>query len=211
MTTPGALRSRFVLTRLWFTVSLGAPRPDDPFSWLRACVSDVQEIVNGEIWAVTVRCASHRETFYVLEATCEVIGRPQAPAHPSSTTPLAISPCEDIPVRADWSQYIAYRLPPAGAHTGPHRPLVSHLKWADHGEYERGISAHWLRRMATRGKEGAALRAVAERYVLACVAGNGVSGTWMSATEMAQECAGLPQRTLCGKKRPPQMNMFLPT
>ncbi|KAA1469769.1 hypothetical protein DENSPDRAFT_773681, partial [Dentipellis sp. KUC8613] len=196
---------RFLLTRLWFTICIGSARPE----WLADTVLDAQEVVPGEIWTVTVAVRAQRrgvsartESFYVLESTCEVIGKPQL--HIAGNGNVTAG---DLPVRADWSRYIESRIVPAP--TGQHVPLLAHLKWASQGEYERGISRHWLERVEKKGKEGRALRVVAERYVLACVVGNSVSGSWMSAVQMAQEFAGLAEREP-GKPRQPQVSMFLP-
>ncbi|TFY75872.1 hypothetical protein EWM64_g8140 [Hericium alpestre] len=195
---------RFVLTRLWFTICIGTSKP----GWLCDTVVDAQEIIPGEIWTITVRPDSRKsntESFYVLEETCEVIGRPEVA---DSEGVRLFS--NDLPVRADWSQYIDKRIVPDGPRVTPLASLLAHLKWASQGEYERGISRHWLGRMAGKADEGKALRIVAERYVLACVVGNSVSGTWMSASQMAQDFAGLSERTAGGKTRQPQLSMFLP-
>ena len=39
-------------------------------------------------------------------------------------------------------------------------------------EYDRGISKLWLKRMGNEGLVGGVKKAIAERYVLACVVGN---------------------------------------
>ncbi|KAF8490803.1 hypothetical protein F5888DRAFT_1807846 [Russula emetica] len=51
-------------------------------------------------------------------------------------------------------------------------PLCDAMRWADHAEFDRGISRHWLSRTAQMGEQGATLRMIAERYTLACVVGN---------------------------------------
>ena len=73
-----SVRLRFVLTRLWFALSIGSGAGmGDPkaVAWLRAVVVDVQPVVAHEIWSVTVEhdlgLERRRETIYVLEATCE--------------------------------------------------------------------------------------------------------------------------------------------
>ena len=110
---------------------------------------DAQEIVAGEIWQITV---STGESFYVLEATCEVIGHPPG--------------CDGaVPaMRADWMDYAAEQ--------GNGRPLLKRMRWAHNEEYERGLSRHWISRTRTMSGLGEALRTVGERYTLACVASN---------------------------------------
>jgi hypothetical protein len=93
--------------------------------------------------------------FHVLEATCEVLG-------------LAGGTRGDEHLRLDWAGYIEQ------CKTSPSNtsPLCDAMRWADHAEFDRGISRHWLRRTAQMGEQGAALRTIAERYTLASVVGN---------------------------------------
>ena len=129
-----------------------------PSTWLDAQITNVQQLVPGEIWCVTMS----EKSFYVLEATCEVVGRPTTPSGESS----------EIPVRADWSKYIAHRLVPPTVHTVPPPPLLEQVSWTNHEEYEHGISRHWLKRIRREGKLGAMKETIAERYIFACVVGN---------------------------------------
>ncbi|KAI0632467.1 hypothetical protein C8Q77DRAFT_1176940 [Trametes polyzona] len=179
---------RFALTRAWFELSVGTSSGSkgDPTSWLHGTVVDAQEIVPGEIWSVTLeypQAKRKRETLYVIEATCEVVGQPPATGGPSGA-PGSLP----IPVRADWSAYISHRK-----YSGE-GSIWSHLKWSCHEEFDKGMSRHWLKRVAGEGELGCAKQTVAERYVLACVVANSVSGKWLSASEMAQDFAGLPAR-----------------
>ena len=152
------LDPRYLLTRLWFGLStITWCAKSARASWLYDVVTDVEEIVKGEIWYVSTRNSrsGHLQSFHVLEATCEVLGFVEgAPGNDS--------------LRADWVAYIQQRKekPDHGS------PLCEAMRWADHGEYERGISQHWVRRTAQMGSQGAALRTIAERYTLACVVGN---------------------------------------
>ncbi|KAI0264028.1 hypothetical protein BC834DRAFT_971075 [Gloeopeniophorella convolvens] len=162
---------RYLLTRLWFSLSTTLENPQHIQStWLHETITSVTSLADGEIWALTTYSAltSHMQTLHVLEATCEVLG-----AHADSAR-----------LRGDWAAYVDGRVP----------GLRDAMRWADHGEYERGVSRHWDRRTAQMGAQGGALRAIAERYALACVVENSVSGSWMSAPEMAQEFAGLAPR-----------------
>ncbi|KAL1950765.1 hypothetical protein VTO73DRAFT_5889 [Trametes versicolor] len=196
---------RFALTRAWFELSVGASSgaKDDPTSWLHATIIDVQEVVQDEIWSVTLEepQTRRREILFVLEATCEVVGRPLGVKSDDGVAPL--------PVRADWSAYIANRSAPSSGGDF----LLSHLKWSCPEEFDRGLSTLWLKRVTGEGPLGVAKRTVAERYVLACVVGNSISGTWQSTNEMVQDFAGLPARGAAPvplKTRAPALNLYLP-
>ncbi|KAH8989086.1 hypothetical protein EDB92DRAFT_1869515 [Lactarius akahatsu] len=145
---------RFLLTRLWFGLSCAKSVQTN---WLYDVVTDVEETVKGEIWYVTTRNSrsGYLQAFQVLEATCEVLG-------------VVEGARSDDFLRADWAAYVQRRKenPDNGS------PFYEAMRWADHAEYERGISRHWLRRTAQMGAQGAALRTIAERYTLACVVGN---------------------------------------
>ncbi|KAH9038234.1 hypothetical protein EDB85DRAFT_529060 [Lactarius pseudohatsudake] len=185
---------RFLLTQLWFGLSCAKGVQTN---WLYDVVTDVEETVKGEIWYVTTRNSrsGHTQAFHVLEATCEVLGVVEG-AH------------SDDFLRADWAAYVRRRKenPDNGL------PFYEAMRWADHAEYERGIGRHWLRRTAQMGPQGAALRTIAERYTLACVVGNSLSGSWMSAPQMAQEFAGLAQRGTPSvpAKAVSHLSLFLP-
>ncbi|OSD07564.1 hypothetical protein PYCCODRAFT_1403229 [Trametes coccinea BRFM310] len=204
---------RFVLTRAWFELSLGHSdgSNEDPKSWLRGTVIDVQEVVQGDVWSVTIqypRTAAQvgaRETLHVLASTCEVVGRPERDGPDAEEGPISAS----VNVRADWSAYIAnYSAPSSDAIS-----LLSRLKWPCREEFVQGISKLWLKRIEGEGDLGQAKRTVAERYVLASVVGNSVSGRWMSASAMAQEFAGLTARVApiaSGSTKPASLNLYLP-
>ena len=159
-------KNRFILTRLWFSLSLGSDHQDSQ-SWK---VVNAQEIAKGEIWSVSCQSPSSTlETFYVLESTCEVIGRSPAV---SKQNAIGSHDNPSLPVRVDWSEYISQRLLPRSAHDSPPPFLFQQIKWTNHEEFDKGVSRHWLRRIASEGDAGIAKRIVAERYVLACVVGN---------------------------------------
>jgi hypothetical protein len=145
------------LTRVWFSLSVGTECGRGVrTNWLHDTLTDAVEIVKGEIWSVTTRNAisGYQQVFHVLEATCEVLG-------------LAEGTPGDV-VRLDWARYIEQRK----ANPDNTSPLCDAMRWADHAEFDRGISRHWLSRTAQIGEQGAALRVIAERYTLACVVGN---------------------------------------
>jgi hypothetical protein len=149
---------RFLLTRLWFALSVGAECGRSVrTNWIHDTITDVAEIVEGEIWSVTTRNAisGYLQVFHVLEATCEVLG-------------LAGGTRGDERLRLDWAGYIEQRK----ANPSNTSPLCDAMRWADYAEFDRGISRHWLRRTAQMGAQGASLRTIAERYTLACVVGN---------------------------------------
>ncbi|TDL17847.1 hypothetical protein BD410DRAFT_793879 [Rickenella mellea] len=213
---------RFLISRIWFAISVGN---DVNGHWKKDVITDAQEIVKDEIWSVTVCHTSGSETrgeqtYYVLESTCEVIGRPPPSSDPQVNTatfpPSSPSYPEDsLPVRTDWSDYIRFRLLPPSVHPSPPTPLLTHLKCANMEEYENGISKHWLGRVAneTDAEVGKYKRAVAERYVVACVVGNSISGKWMSTSSMAQDFAGtsaINQESSVSKREKHRVNLFLP-
>lgn len=165
--------SRFLLTRLFFVISIG----HDPRSMHDSTIIGAQEVVPDEIWCISTRSSRGIEKFHVLLLTCEVVGR-SSPALASSESP---QPTEsDPPLRADWTAYIHSRLspshePPAPSSRDYHQApasLIERLKWTNHEEYERGISRLWLARIDKEGEMGLVKRTVAQRYVMACVVGN---------------------------------------
>lgn len=166
--------NRFVMSRLWFLISVGQVS-----AWPGTTVEDAQEIVKSEIWTVTTRTPlphssapnqAKKETFYVLEHTCEVIGHPTPAAY--LIEPPQSEPEASGNLRADWSAYIDHRQLPVGAHISPPPPLLASLKWQNQEEHYRGLSKLWIKRIAGEGDVGDVKKAVAERYVLACVVGN---------------------------------------
>jgi hypothetical protein len=149
------------LTRVWFSLSIGAEYERTVrTNWLHDTITDAVEIVKGEIWSVTTRNAKsgYQQVFHVLEATSEVLGLAGGTrgddGHPH--------------VRLDWAGYIEQRK----ANPDNTSLLWDAMRWADHAEFDRGISRHWLSRTGQMGEQGAALRMIAERYTLACVVGN---------------------------------------
>lgn len=127
--------------------------------------------MKGEIWSIKLCSGTNTEVFYVLESTCEVVGHPPASSHPTgSSHPIPDSSASVMTVRSDWSTYISQRMLPL--HGSPPRPLLDHLKWLNHEEYEKGMSKLWLTRVANEGDFGRYKLVVAERYILASVAGN---------------------------------------
>ena len=157
---------RFLTTRLFFDVSVQEreTRRGD------FVVTDAQEILPGEIWEVTTSEAGSTKTCHVLEATCEVIGRvdPSLPKPAAALGDAAASRDADsyLPIRADWSAYVAMR------ETSGADSLLQHVSWEHRGEYERGISRLWLKRMTAEGEEGRIKLEIARRYVYACVCSN---------------------------------------
>lgn len=147
--------NRFLLTKLFFSFSVGDGK--DGSSWMEGCITDARQVAK-EIWCITVQNRLKIESFYVLEATSEVIGHPS----PASNDAMQV---DSSPLRADWSLYINTRTPDVSN-------LLEHLVWTNHEEYEKGISRVWLKRIANEGEKGTFARLIAERYVLACVVGN---------------------------------------
>ncbi|KAL5519947.1 hypothetical protein ACEPAG_1607 [Sanghuangporus baumii] len=214
---------RFLMTRLWFAISLNMV---DTERVRNTIVIDAQEVVKDEIWRITVLVNSLRNAkdqrhsmFYVLESTCEVIGLPAAARDPSSITMNAldstVSSSSGRPfLRTDWSDYIQHRISCAGDETAQF-PLLYYLKTTNAEEYKNGISTLWLKRTSKEEEVGEYKRKVAERYILACVVGNSVSGKWMSSSHMAQVFAGTASEwdvvpTSLLQRESQRVNLFLP-
>ncbi|CCL98412.1 uncharacterized protein FIBRA_00409 [Fibroporia radiculosa] len=216
--SPDDERQIVIALRLWFALSVGDGNhcvAATPQLW--GIIADVQPVIKGEIWSITVvsrsKTVSIMEIFYVLEATCEVVGRPSlmSPKGNSDTFASSFSELSTLPIRADWSSYIEDHMSPSNS--GSSSSLLSLLKWANHEEYDRAISRLWLKRIVGEGALGEAKRVVAERYVFACVVANSIGGQWMTATAMAQEFAGLPAPRVgnpSAKQRPKLVNLYLP-
>ena len=161
------------MSKSWFAISK-CPNPSDTTPWLHSVVVGVREVVPNEIWEVTTMTvaqgtiAAEKETFYVLEPTCEVIGRP--PTVPVSLPETISKTQRSLPIRADWSEYVIdCIISPAEA---PGRRLLNSVQWANYEEYQNGISRHWLTRIQGEGEVGQLKRRVAEKYVLASVVEN---------------------------------------
>lgn len=133
--------------------------------WLSLKVVDTRPLIDGEVWLIQTK--SHTgsvQTFYVLEDTCEVIGRPL-----DSTPQLE----NTLPLRADWSSYIEMRFISGECESGYR--LIDLLQCANSEEFDRGVSKAWLQHLRTyEGSESARLKyAVAQKYVLSSVVSNG--------------------------------------
>lgn len=173
---------RFLMTRLWlaFMVPLNKGEHETLSS---SVVINTQKVIEDEMWAVTVwrkgpiTLKIHETVYYVLESTCEVVGRPaeerlpvdfniKGPSHRDNTSSRALA------MRVDWTSYVENRLMPPGFHDMAPPTLLSHLRWTNAEEYELGISKHWLSRIENEGELGAYKLKIAQRYILACVVNN---------------------------------------
>ena len=156
----------------WFAVS-NCPDLFDTTPWLHSAVVGAREVVPDEVWEVTTTTiaqgsiAEKKETFYILEPTYEVIGRP-----PRSTLLLKVAPNahDDLPIRVDWSEYVSDRI--ISRAEAPGKRLLDRVQWAHYEEYQNGISRHWLTRAHGEGEIGKLKKQVAEKYVLASVVEN---------------------------------------
>lgn len=135
--------------------------------------------MKDEIWRISVEtyestnASITKQTFYVLEPSCEVIGLPPASeTHRIVADSLPPALMKSLSIRADWTDYIRYRSLPGGFHETAPPPLLSYLKWPNMEEYDKGISKLWLSRIAKEGNAGKYLKKVAERYIVACLVGN---------------------------------------
>ena len=161
------------MSKSWFAISK-CPSPSDTIPWLHSVVVGVREVVPDEIWEVTTMTvaqgpiAAERETFYVLEPTCEVIGRPPTTSAP--LTEIIPNTQGSLPIRADWSEYVIDSIiSPAEV---PRKRLLDRVQWANYEEYQNGIGRHWLTRTRDEGEVGESKKRVAEKYVLASVVEN---------------------------------------
>ena len=161
------------MSKAWFVISK-CLSPSDTAPWLHSVVMGTREVIPDEIWEVTTMTvaqgstAAKKETFYVLEPTCEVIGHPpNKPASPQETIP---DTHHSIPMRVDWSDYVTDRV--ISLAEAPGKRLLDRVQWAHYEEYQTGISRHWLARTRGGGEVGELKRRVAEKYVLASVVEN---------------------------------------
>ena len=129
-------------------------------------ITKVEEVIPDEIWKITVQSSSSNRVYFVVEATCEVIGQSDEGNNRSAKT------CY---LRPDWEEYIETKLgslplpaPPCDVPLG----LLEHLHWSNHEEYAKGISKIWMARIRTEGDLGLAKLTVAQRYITACVVSN---------------------------------------
>lgn len=163
-----------MLHRLWVALNL---RDTNAGGWLDSAVVDVQpwgvaldDAADADVWLVILRRRGSQESksldekVFVLAATGEVLGHP--PADPFVTSEEEAR--QGTPLRADWSRYIAS----LSSNTGQRSRLIDRVSWTNAEEFLNGISRHWLKRVEGEGKNGAAKKRVAERYILASVVGN---------------------------------------
>ena len=161
------------MTKAWFAIS-ECPGPSNTSPWLHSVVMDTREIVPDEIWEVTTMTAAQgsttekKETFYILEPTCEVIGCP--PYEPACLPETAPNAQHSLPIRMDWSEYVADRI--VSPTESPGKRLLDQVQWAHYEEYQNGISRHWVTRTQGEGEVGELKRRVAEKYILASVVEN---------------------------------------
>ena len=161
------------MSRAWFAIS-ECSSPFDTSPWNNSVVTGAREIVPNEIWEVTAMTvaqgsvAERKETFYVLEPTCEVIGRP--PNAHASLPETTHNAHHSFPIRVDWSEYVADSIISLAETSG--KRLLDQVQWAHYEEYQNGISRHWLTRTQGEGEVGEMKRQVAEKYILASVVEN---------------------------------------
>ncbi|KAF9513336.1 hypothetical protein BS47DRAFT_1317640 [Hydnum rufescens UP504] len=186
---------RFILAKLWVASNISDQRV---LRWTNSIVVDARPARGAnalaEIWEITVchgvkACTGatigsgspvRLEVFWVLAATGEPIGH--APVDPFSVE-------EDgptLPLRLDWHTHLS-------SDSNKRSALIDCIHWTNAEEYTHGISSHWLK---TVSQEPSALhiaqKKVAERYILANVAGNSLSGCYQSSAEIARNFQGTP-------------------
>lgn len=154
------------MTKLFFLLSTGQLEDGTLKGPTFARVLNAEEVVKDEIWKITYHSRSLLQEVFVLESTCEVIGK----AEVFLETPAV--PCL-LDLRVDWAAYIQSKLSSASqAGDGQNLGLLDCLHWPNHEEYTRGISNLWLKTIQGQGPAGLVKLAVAQRYVLACVTSN---------------------------------------
>ena len=144
------------MTRFYFLISVEGM--DHPDARRQHFVVDCNEVVQDEIWTVTICSQGMKEDYYVLEPTCEVIGR-------QDSTACNFNQAYKLQPRTDWSLYISRRVSEDAG-------IFERLRWTNQEEYDKGISKHWLNRIREEGQVGEAKTAVARKYILACVVAN---------------------------------------
>lgn len=157
------MSSRYVLTRMWFSISIGSYGHDSS-AWTESRVVDVQEVPGNQVWRVYTQRKGISEAFYVVGATCEVIGH----VLPRRSTKVE----NECSLRPDWSAYLTGVLSVPSSATLLRTSLLDRIHWSNCEDYERGISKLWLRRISREGDLGDAKRCIAERYILASVVAN---------------------------------------
>ncbi|TFK27997.1 hypothetical protein FA15DRAFT_753800 [Coprinopsis marcescibilis] len=205
---------RFLMTLVYFHVSVGY---DASGTFKSKCIVSADEIVQGEIWRINISSpTSGIQSYYALESTCEVVGLEESSGEEQQkqqwNKPL---------LRADWTSYIQYRLGQGNADCATTSKenigLGKFLKWPNHEEYIRGISKMWLSKVE-KHPDGSYKKTVAERYIMACVAGNSISGRTMTCSEMESDFNG---RQIAGRLHAPPnkklsessavfLNLYLP-
>lgn len=165
--------TRFVMAKFWFALSKCPGTPGGP-PWLHSVVVDASEVVANEIWEITTTTTipgstlAKKEIFYVLEPTCEVIGR--AAVASMTHSQILPDPQDNFPIRVDWSEYVTDRI--LSLSEAPEKKLLDRVQWAHYEEYQNGISRHFLTRTRREGEAGELKRRIAEKYILASVVEN---------------------------------------
>ena len=171
---------RFLEARVWLSARINDERV---LRWASSVIVDAQPlksestISDSDIWKICLgREMTGRmihEVLFVLQETGEVIGHPPDNrfAAQSGSSERALSTETERILRFDWYNQLS-QVAPLGQSS-----LKNLIRWTNTEDYHHGISKHWLRRMASRDKTetntlNTALVKVAERYILANLAGN---------------------------------------
>ncbi|CAG8646539.1 6437_t:CDS:2, partial [Acaulospora colombiana] len=153
----------------------------------------LEKLPGNEIWRVFVsKQSASIYSVHVLASTGEPLGRKQSAA------------AADFSVRPDWLNFV-------DSLTNAERPpkrIKDFLKWTNGEEFENGISKAWLRRIEGEGELGIIKRQIAEKYVMASVVANSISGKQMTYNQMAMEIAGNSAETMIRPRD--EVNILLP-
>jgi len=118
-----------------------------------------------DIWKIAVSCGSPLgtgtpEIYWIIAETGEVIGHaPDSPFIGAPDSPVPHS------LRLDWCNFL---------NSGDSMRILDRVRWSNAEDYEHGISRHWLKKWNHKDATNQHLieKRMAERYVLASVAGN---------------------------------------
>ncbi|CAG7845947.1 SubName: Full=Uncharacterized protein {ECO:0000313/EMBL:KIM31047.1} [Serendipita indica DSM 11827] len=175
---------RFLISMFWSTVSLYGQQGRQ---FLEETIHSFELLKGEQVARVKIiKEDGSVDTIFVLAATGEPLGRAQ---------PTGAYTADSSHLRADWSDF----LQKMGQSN-----VWNHLRCANSEDYVQGISKAWLQR--TRGSNTSAERQVAERYILASVVANSVSGRQMNHLEMAAMDAG---RQMELSKRSKGLSLYL--
>ncbi|KAF8308879.1 hypothetical protein DL93DRAFT_2086367 [Clavulina sp. PMI_390] len=207
---------RFLAARTWLAINVGDQRV---VKWTQTTIIDAQPVAHtrdgagrntssfssdADIWRITTRSGDKQSlvVYHVLGETGEIIGQIQ------DDDPFAAGPSVGRArgeLRLDWDNLLASSFFQGGR-------ILERTRWSGTDEYQNGISRHWLkpRSLQNASELQKAEKKVAERYILASVAGNSLSGRYQTATELAREFNGVPSADTGLAAKNPHATLYVP-